>query len=177
MKKSLLTLALVTMATVSSFAQGTINPLNGTLTRIKVDLNGDGVGDRNATTADGLVFSVFYGPAGADASTQVQGTMTIGATEGVLVGQGTVFKLGDDTGGANAVVSLRITASNAQGWRGDTGVKQVTLASPSGPGTAIWSGTASSSKFLPMVVTVPEPSTIALGVLGLGSLLLFRRRK
>ena len=48
-----------------------------------------------------------------------------------------------------------------------------------GPGAVIWQ-TASGvneSRFTPLVVTVPVPSTIALGVLGLGSLLLFRRRK
>ena len=174
MKKTLLTLALVAMATVSSFAQGTINPLNGAFTRIKVDA-GNGAALRDATTADGLQFSVFFGTS-ADAMTKLDGVMTIGATTGVLVGLPTITAI-PGVGGANTVISLRITAENAQGWRGDTGIKQVTLASPSGPGTPLWSSTASASKFLPMIVTVPEPSSIALGVLGLGSLLLFRRRK
>jgi hypothetical protein len=43
------------------------------------------------------------------------------------------------------------------------------------PGTVIWSGT-DPTKFQALNL-VPEPSTIALAVLGLGSLLLFRRRK
>ena len=177
MKKSLLTLALVAMATVSSFAQGTINPLNGAFTRVMIDTNGDRVGDRNATTQDGLTFSIFYGPAGSDPTIKANGEMTIGSTAGVMVGLSTIFALPEAGGGANTVVSLRITAANALGWVGDTGVKQVTLASPSGPGKGIWSSTASATTFLPMVVTVPEPSTIALGVLGLGRDLLFRRRK
>ena len=59
MKKTFLIIALVAMSTVASFAQGTINPLNGALTRVKIDLNGDGVGDRNATAQDGLQVSAF----------------------------------------------------------------------------------------------------------------------
>lgn len=178
MKKNLLTLALVAMATVSSFAQGTINPLNGPLagTKVWVDTNADGTKDRLATTADGIQFSIFFGPAGVSApSSRVEGIMTIGA-DGVLTGLPTLLAL-PGAGEGGTIVSLQIVASNAQGWRGATDVKQVTLAPASGPGIGVWSSTASTAKFLPLVVTVPEPSTIALGVLGLGSLLLFRRRK
>ena len=172
MKKSFLVIALVAMSTVASFAQGTINPLNGSLTRVKIDLNGDGVGDRNATAADGLQFDVFFG---ADAA-KVQGSMTIGTTDGVLVGLPSILAL-PGAGDAGAVVSLQIRASNSLGWRGQTDMKQVTLAPAAGPGTVIWSSSANVTRFTPLIVTVPEPSTIALGVLGLGSLLLFRRRK
>jgi len=179
MKKSLLTLAFVAMATVSSFAQGTINPLNGPLagTKVWVDVNNDGVKDRLAEAADGITFSIFFGAAGSDAATLAQGgTMTISTTSpGVLAGLPTLFAL-SGAGEGGTVVSLKIVAGG--NGRGDTGVKQVTLAPAAGPGTGLWSSTASTAKFLPLTVTlVPEPSTIALGVLGLGSLLLFRRRK
>ena len=83
MKKTLLTFGLLAMATVSSFAQGSINPLNGAFTRVKIDLNGDGIGDRNATTADGLQFTVLWGASGAANLDKVAGVMTIGTTEGV----------------------------------------------------------------------------------------------
>ena len=176
MKKTLLTLALVAVATVSSFAQGTINPLNGAFTRVKIDLNGDGVGDRDATTADGLQFAVLYGAANSSNPDKVAGIMTIGSTAGVMVGLPSILALAG-AGDAGTVVSLQIHAFNDAHWDGLTRVAQVTLAPSAGPGTPVWSSTAGPTKFQPMIITVPEPSTIALGVLGLGSLLLFRRRK
>lgn len=174
MKKSLLTLALIAMATVSSFAQGTINPLNGALTRVKVDLNGDGVGDRNATAADGGTYSVFWG-AGGSTPDKLLGTMTIGTTEGVMVGLASILAV-PNAGPAGTTISLQIVAGG--GVTGRSEVKQVSLAPEAGPGTVVWGSSATASRFSPLVVQiVPEPSTIALGALGLGSLLLFRRRK
>lgn len=175
MKKSLLTLALVAMATVSSFAQGTINPLNGALTRVKIDLDGNGSGDRNATTADGLTISVYWGAAGG-AANNLLGSMTIGSTEGVMVGLSSILAV-PGAGDAGTTISLQIRAENQLGWRGQTDVKQVALAPSAGPGTVVWGSSATASRFSPLIVSVPEPSTIALGALGLGSLLLFRRRK
>lgn len=175
MKKTLLTLALAAMATVSSFAQGTINPLNGALTRVKVDLNGDGVGDRNATAADGITFSVYWGPAGSAAPENKLGTLTIGNTDGVMVGLSSILAV-PGAGDAGTVISLQVRAEGL--GRGQTDVKQVSLAPSAGPGSVVWGSSATASRFSPLVVSiVPEPSTIALGVLGLGSLLLFRRRK
>lgn len=168
-------MTLVALAAVSSFAQGTINPLNGALTRIKVDTNGDRVGDRNATAADGITFSVYWGAAGA-APENLAGTFSIGTTEGVLIGASSLALPG--AGEAGTVVSLQIKASNQQGWYGETQVKQVTLtAPPPAAGAVIWTSGSADNRFSPLVVSVPEPSTIALGALGLGSLLLFRRRK
>lgn len=176
MKKTLLTIALVAMAAVSSFAQGTIAFGNSALTRVQVALPGTAA--RNATTADELTISVWFGPAGAnaDALTQAPGTASIGSTAGVMVNAPSVFALPGTE--PNQVVSLQIRASSPTGLQGQTKVAQVTLGQTSGPGAVIWQ-TASGSvetRFTPLQV-VPEPSTIALGVLGLGSLLLFRRRK
>jgi len=64
---------------------------------------------------------------------------------------------------------------------GETDVRQLEPLGPtSGPATVIWqgaTGTSANRFFAMQIVAVPEPSTIALAVLGLGSLLLFRRRK
>jgi hypothetical protein len=59
-----------------------------------------------------------------------------------------------------------------------TDVRQVTLAATLGPGTVIWQGATGTNpnKFLPLRFMIPEPSTVFLGALGLGSMLLFRRR-
>ncbi len=178
MKKTLLTLALVAMATVSSFAQGTIAFGNSALTRVTVT-GTDGV-KRNATATDGISISVFFGPAGSssEALAQIGNSASIGATAGVMTGAASVFAV---TGTEpNQVVSLQIRARSADGLLiGQTKVAQVTLGQTAGPGAVIWqTSDTNPSRFTPLNLTiVPEPSTIALGVLGLGSLLLFRRRK
>jgi len=62
---------------------------------------------------------------------------------------------------------------------GQTDVRQLEpLGPPSGPGTVIWqSATATNPhRFYPLF-GVPEPSTVLLGLLGLGSLLLLRHHK
>jgi hypothetical protein len=180
MKATLLTIALMAVTAVASFGQGTINPLNGTLTRIKIDSNGNCVydsTDANATTADGLQFTVVWGAAGTAPTHVVPGTMTIGPTAGILVGLPAILAL-EGAGDAGTVVSLQIRASSQSGLRGETAIKQVTLAPAAGPGAVIWSTTGTASRFSPSELWLcPEPSTIALGLLGLGSLLLFRRRK
>lgn len=179
MKKTLLTCALLGVLASSALAQGTINPLNGPLagTKIKVDLNGDGVGDRNVAATDGVTFSIYFGAAGSDTTPTLAGTMSIGTSAGSLSGLATLFQVAGAAEGST--VPMRITAANAdRTWIGDTGIRQVTLGPSGGPATVIWSSTASDKTFSPMVLqVVPEPSTIALGVLGFGSLLLFRRRK
>lgn len=173
MKKTLLTVALVAMAAVSSFAQGTVAFGNSALTRVLVrEASG---ATRNATAADGLTISIWFGPAGSGRDALAQaGTAQIGATAGVF-GAPSVFAL---TGTEpNQVVSLQVRAEGG-GLAGETEVKQVTLGQTAGPGAVIWQTATGTNpnRFTPLIV-VPEPSTIALGVLGLGSLLLFRRRK
>ncbi len=175
MKKQLLTVALVAMTAVASYAQGTIAFGNSALTRVKVDMR-DGSAARNATAADGFTVGVWYGSS-AENLTQAPGTATISATTaGVLSGAASVFALpGTDAG---QTVSMQIRAWNDLGWAGQTDVRQVTLGPTAGPGAVVWqTSDTNPNRFTPLVVVVPEPSTIALGVLGLGSLLLFRRRK
>jgi len=179
MKKTLLTIALMAATVVVSFGQGTINPLNGTLSKIRIDSNGNGIFDTTdafATTADGIQFTVLWGAAGTTPDRAVNGSMTIGPTAGILVGLAAITAI-PGAGEAGTIVSLQITASGPNGLRGQTDIKQVTLLDPAGPGAIVWNSTATPNRFAQMLITVPEPSTIALAVLGLGSLLLFRRRK
>jgi hypothetical protein len=178
MKKTLLTIALMAATAVASFGQGTINPLNGTLSKVRIDSNGNGVFDTTdafATTADGIQFTVLWGAAGT-VPDHSAGVMTIGPTAGILVGLPAILAL-NGAGDVGTVVSLQITAAGPNGLTGKTLVQQVTLAPSAGPGTVTWNSTPIVGRFAQMLITVPEPSTIALGVLGLGSLLLFRRRK
>jgi hypothetical protein len=187
MKKTLLTLALVALTTVASYAQGTIAFGNGTFTRVQVR-NMDGSVRGNATATDGLGFYVFFGAAGATdpaALTRVEQAApvaTIGTVDGIMINAPGIFALPGTQAGQ--VVSLQIrawdTATGGARMRGQTDIRQVTLAPTAGPGAVIWQTAAGTvtTRFTPLIVDiVPEPSTIALAVLGLGSLLLFRRRK
>ncbi len=174
MKRLLLTLSLIGFTLGSALAQGTINPLNGLLTRVQICM---APGEyRNATAADGLRFAIYFGPAGGEAMTQVGGLATIGSTPGIITGWSTILALPGTE--ADEIVSLRIVGSSDFGMYLDTGVRQVTLAPTTGPGTIIWQ-TASGTqpgRFRPLILECPEPSTLALGALA-GAFLLFRIRK
>jgi hypothetical protein len=181
MKKALINISLVALTAIPTYAQGTIAFGNGTLTRVQLALPGQTV--RYCSAADALNFYVFFGPAGAtdrDALTQVQQAdpkATIGNTAGIMINAPSVFAIpGTEPG---QVVSLQIRAWNAnRSFFGETDIRQVTLGATAGPGQVIWQSASGTNpnRFLPMT-SVPEPSTIALAVLGLLSLLLFRRRK
>lgn len=173
MKKCLLTLGLISLTTLSH-AQGTIAFGNSALTRIQVC---DSHGLRNATAADGLSISVWFGPAnsGWDALTKA-GTAQIGSTAGVMTGASSVFALAGTE--PNQVVSLQIRAEGGGGYYAETRIAQVTLGPTAGPGAVIWQTTTGTNpnRFTPLVPICPEPSTIALGALGCLTLL-FRVRK
>ena len=174
MKKLIITLGLIGCTLASALAQGTINPLNGLLTRVQICM---AAGEyRNAFASDGLRFSIWFGPAGGEPTTQVGGLATIGSTPGIITGWSTILALPGTE--ADEIVSLRIVGSSDLGIRLDTGVRQVTLAPTSGPGTIIWqtaTGTH-SDRFLPLIAECPEPSTLALGALA-GAFLVVRVRK
>ena len=177
MKKTLFTLAIVALTASSTFAQGLIGLGNSFLTPIKIQPETGAA--RNAVAGDGLSISVYFGSAGAaaDALRKVDTTqnITIGSTAGVLVGGLGAFALPVE-GGETVSLQLRATAGNGL-YYGETRVIQVKLATAPAAGTPIWHP-SNTSVFTPLTLNVvPEPSTIALGVLGLSSLLLFRRRK
>jgi hypothetical protein len=191
MKKLLLAIAFAAMATVASYAQGTIAFGNSIGTAIKIQ--GPGIAIHNITAADqaqyNIAIGVYYGAAGATDLTQVApGTGVIGTTAGVmasLVGANVLglYAIPGTSADGGSVVSLQIKA-----WNTATGEQYVVNSTPrdvttgpaAGPATVIWQGATATNpnRFIPLIITiVPEPSTIALGVLGLGSLLLFRRRQ
>jgi hypothetical protein len=195
MKKLLLTLAFAAAATVASYAQGTITFANTVASRIMLDA--DGSGPQAAVAVPGgtaLNYGVFWGAAGTAESglTLNEGPVgTAHATSAGIINAGSPYQI---VGGAElSTVSIQIRAwssSFGRDWEtasrtsgalyGKTDVRQVRLAATAGPGTIIWQGSTGTAadRFTAFTVSpVPEPSTIALAVLGLGSLLLFRRRK
>lgn len=191
MKKQLLTLAFAAMATVASYAQGTIAFGNSVGTAIRIV--GDSVNPANHTmsaadqTRNNIAIGVFYGPSGSTAvAEQAVGTGVIGASAGVLasiLGNNVLnlYSIPGSSPDGGTVVALEIRAWNTVTGDvyGRTGVREVTLGPAAGPAQVIWQGATATNpnRFTPLIVTIPEPSTIALGVLGLGGLLLFRRRQ
>jgi hypothetical protein len=190
MKKILLTLLLATASAVS-YGQGTIAFGNTIASRIKYQAApGGAIVDMPITFRAN--FAVFFSTSSSNPNELQIGNTVLGTSSassaGIIVAAGTYAITG---GGELATVFMQVrgwdaafgtdwAAAKAAGAAfGQTDVRSVTLASALGPGTAIWqSATATDpKKFNPFVVAVvPEPSTIALGVLGLGSLLFFRRR-
>jgi hypothetical protein len=190
MKRFVSTVGLVVLAAVSSHAQGTIAFGNSALTRVTACAAPGAllVNFDPAVLGGNIQIGVFVN--GSD--TPVQGLATIGTTAGVMINAPSVYALpGTDAG---QVVSLQIRAwdvgvsdwHQANRFYGQTDVRQVTLGPTAGPGQVIWQTAtgANPNRFHPLVIQaqlagpcIPEPSTIALAALGLGSLLLFRRRK
>lgn len=182
MKKVLLTLALAAVTTFT-YAQGTIQIANNAGTRFRIN----GVVPAAGTIAVGqFSFGVFVGQtADALSADPIGGTglARSTATAGLITSdnpQG--HQLTGFAPDSTVFIKIRGWESALGDWRagqaglhGETEVRQVTLGPSSGPGTVIWSST-DLTKFQ-AINLVPEPSTIALAVLGLGSLLLFRRRK
>lgn len=73
--------------------------------------------------------------------------------------------------GANADVLLRVMGPQVAGGSQDFGPYNVALGGGTVTPPLLPLGTS------PLIVQIPEPTTLALGALGLGALLLFRRRK
>ena len=188
MKKLLLTLALMATATLS-YAQGTVAFCNSIAATVKYVVGGAAPVVLPTTVAAN--FGVFWGTS-AGALTLNEGPLGTASTvnAGIIVAP-SVYGINPGSQPLQ-VVFMQIrgwdasfgndwaAARNAGKLFGETDVRPVTLGPTAGPGTVIWQGATGTNpnRFNPLTLSiVPEPSTIALGVLGLGSLLLFRRRQ
>lgn len=198
MKKTLLTLAFSAFAVCASFAQGTVN-FNNTATTFSdgatVDRFVYNVGGQTRLTGGNYSAALYFGTT-ADSVTTLA---TLNPTDTTLASAKGVFRAATTTlpgtwsgggsrtllgtqGGQTVFLQVRVWDSSlfatydlAKAGGGITGQ------------SAAFSYTISTSPTPPpsdLVMAglrrfelVPEPSTIALGVLGLGSLLFFRRKK
>jgi hypothetical protein len=159
-------------------------------------LDPDGSGPQVAAAVPAgaaIVYGVFWGAAGTTADQLQLNSGALGtahATSAGLIAAGSPYII--DGAAEQATVSMQIrawSASFGRDWQaakasgglyGETDVRQVRLLATAGPGAIIWQSSTGTApdRFNPFTISiVPEPSTIALAVLGLGSLLLFRRRK
>jgi hypothetical protein len=185
MKKILLTLTLVTLS-VAAYAQGTINFGNTIASKVQYQASPGGPIAEMPATAP-VVFGVFWGTT-AD-GLQVDSRLGVPTAAGVFSG-GAIFGLpGTQPGdvvfmkiaGWDAANGINFDASKrGPGHYGETDVRQVTLAATAGPGQVIFQGSTGTNpnrfKAFTIFAVVPEPSVIALGTLGLGALLLRRRK-
>jgi len=186
MKRLLLTIALTVVATFAN-AQGTIqfgpnNPVTRYLVNGVLPLSAATGGPAGGT----YVFGAFWGTTANDLSLATGVLATNTSAGGVInVLSGNAYQLE----GAQPLTTVflqirgwesrfgRDFAAGQTGLHGQTSVLPVLLGPSSGPGTTIWAAAVTDLTKFQAINLVPEPSTIALGVIGLGSLLLFRRRQ
>jgi hypothetical protein len=194
MKKVFLTLAIVAIAAATQ-AQGTIQFLNSALSRLQYwEVVG---GPISTAVPAGTHVGAYWGAdaAGAAAIVGMGRGMLAGPTS--LTAAGGLWPAAGSPGGAvypvvgtqeGQRVWLKIAAwvgGDAQSPTGSTlihygesAVVSVVLGPTAGPGTVVWqssAGTATDRAKPFVIAAIPEPSVIALGLLGVGALLLRRR--
>lgn len=190
MKKTLLTLALVGLSAAATYAQGTIQFLNSALSRLQYQETPTSA----ITTAVplGTHVGAYWGTDQAALVGIGRGTLA-GPTS--LTAAGGIWPAPGSPGGA--VYPVAGTQEGQRVWMkiaawvggdaqapvghthyGESTVVNVLLGPTSGPGTVMWqsAGASATDRAKPFVIAVPEPSIIALGALGLGALLLRRRK-
>jgi len=201
--KKLLLAAILTCVVTSAFAQGTLNFANN-LNTVRLT-NEAGASFPAAGANSAYAAGVYWGAAGTAESSltllpAASGgvTTTWGGLSGQFLGGTATFPV---AGGTQVSVQVRVwTATYADYGAALAGqlanpserlgkgiVQLITLGGsgspPSNP-TSLVTGAAGTTDIgfqrfgiLPGAVVVPEPSSIALGLLGLGAIVLFRRRK
>jgi hypothetical protein len=184
MKKSLLTLALVALSAAATYAQGTIQFLNSALSKVKYETTKDVFVDAPTGTKIGLFWGTDASIAGKGNGTLVTPTSQVGAVAGIWAG-GAVYPIAGTTEGQRVFVKIAGWTAGMQDdfgradHYGESSVVNVLLGPTAGPGTVIFqsAGSTATDRAKPFnILIVPEPSVVALGALGLGALLLRRRK-
>jgi len=194
--KKLLLAALFICAVVSASAQGTLNFANSSGTRLTNETGTSFPAAGNTAYKAGLYWGAQGTPEASLALLPASSngvTTTWGPLSGIFSGGTATFPV---AGGTTIAVQVRVwqatyadyaaalagqalnpserlgkgvVQSLALGAAGDPPSAPQDLAAPSGGGTPF--------QRFGVVGPVPEPSSIALGLLGLGAIVLFRRRK
>jgi len=179
MKAYIATALAAALLPLSVHAQGTVNFATANANQVVKDaVSGLAVGA-------GYTAALYWGVSGSTSNQLVQ----IGASFPVTAGNGFIINGGTRTTG-NATAPGALAAFQVRAWSGAaatyelaTGSKGATavFSNATGdptsqpPGTPAAFGTGWNTPLL--VSAVPEPSTYALAALGVGAMLLFRRRK
>ena len=171
MKRILLTLTLAAAATFAD-AQGTV-----VFPRLRIEYC-LGVG---APAPGELSFGLFAGPSAGSLSGQPVLPLGTNTAAGVIGVSSQFHQIPGVEPGSIVFVQIRgwetrfgldWEQSRREGLFGETAIRSVALGPTTGPGAIIGPLPGPGE-----IVICPEPSTIALALCGLGSLLLLRRRK
>jgi hypothetical protein len=186
MKKLILTVSLV-VASLSAFGQGVLTFQNNAATRITNGVTGVS----SANGAAGTQVGLYVGAVGSPASSLTLATVTTLVAPGTFnAGNVTIngFGAGDVALQVRAWLAGTVYASYEAAIAGQLGGDNSVLAAQ----TTVFTHTLVTGVVQPnnlnanpgflansgiRLVPVPEPSSIALGLLGLGAVALFRRRK
>jgi len=186
MKKILLACTAL-LAAVGAYGQGQVAFANTSTTLLSTNVNGV---SGTATGAGTYRVGLYVGAVGtAEDSLMMVGLATNNALAGRFSG-GNPFALPSPTYPAGTPLDFQVrawtlTSGNTYeeavlsglGLRGVSGIGQVTPTAPPATVPALF-GTGAGQLTSGIVMTpIPEPSAIALGLLGLGAIALFRRRK
>lgn len=188
MKKTLLTLALVGLSAVATYAQGTISFLNSALSRLSYQETIGGPIITGTAVPAGFTIGVFWGTeAGGQAAVQGMGrgtlaTPTVTSAAGGIWAGGAVYPIPGSTEGQRVWLKIAGWSGNSVSTAthyGESATVNVVLGPTAGPGTVVWQGATGTAtdRAKPFVIApIPEPSVIALGALALGALFLRRRK-
>jgi len=184
MKKVLLT-AFAVMASLSLFAQGTIDFKNSTATSVMLQ-NADTTVVKAPINA--YAVGLWWAPAGT--TDEAAFTFLAGSTTKIFPAAG-IFSGGTKTIAAPFVGGTAI-AAQVRGWdfsladygsalaagkaTGKSTIFAMTTGAPNGSPPTNPQGFLGVGQFTGLTLAVPEPSTIALGLLGLAGLFVLRRR-
>jgi hypothetical protein len=187
MKTSLLILSFLLTA-AAAFGQGTITFANTTLSRVMIPGPGS-LSYIPVPLGAPIVYGVFWGvsadslmlnagPLGTASTTSagIIATTSPYIIEGAAPGSSVFMKIAgwSSSFGRDFEAACRTPGA----YYGETGVRQITLGPTAGPGTIIWSA-SNTLLFQPLKLDgfpCPEPSTMALSLLGV-VVLVFRRRR
>jgi len=186
--KRLLLACSVLLTAVGAFAQGQINFANTSTTLITTTSGGT---TASISGAGNYTIGFYAGPAGsAESALTLAGTALNGALAGRFSG-GNPYPLPSPTYPAGTTIAFQVRAwstaagssyeaalasGNAGNFAGKSAVGSVSPTAPPATVPGIFGvGAGQVGGFT--LTPVPEPSSIALGLLGLGAVALFRRRK
>jgi len=201
MKKTLLLLGLIVLP-VALFAQGTVNYANTGQTQLSTNSTSTPPPSQAANQAGvtqlGYTIGLYIAPQG----TTDQNAFTLmgptTASQGGLLGQGRFngnplpanFVISNNTGQTIAFqvrawstfagtdyASALANLARPDRYLGVSAIGEVTPATGLTPTPALFGTAAGQIGGFVLVPVVPEPSSIALGLLGLGAIALFRRRR